>query len=221
MTEKQIPTITVATKQAVPAVTMMALESLKPEEARVLIAKDVLELLTMGAIEAKHDTYVNREIPRHIPTSTQMHKVVDDWLAVHFESDKCAVCALGSLMVATVRRFNDWTVRELLAGTDAYLPDRRRITSYLERFFSKGQLDLIEIAFENTTDIYGIDEDALDTEEVERALNLRCGRPRRYDEEEEEFLESLFDYYASGLSDSELMRKIFMNIVENNGTFVP
>lgn len=185
-------------KPALPPVTMMEIESMSPAEARVLIAKDALELLNAEAIIAKHDSYLLIPELENISAplaDIPMHEFLES-------APTCRACALGTALIATVRRFDRLQVTEIFrdrydANNDLQSLIRSRITRYLDKFFGQDQLDLMEIAFEG------------------RAYGLRYWTP------EEKKNAEMFHIIHSRMNPSELLKAIFKNIVDNNGTFTP
>lgn len=176
--------------KTIPQITMMKLEEMTPEAARVLIAQDVLDLLKQYAINPRQGCYVDCALPDWEQT-TPLHVVLNAWLDGY---NDCAVCALGAALVATVRRFDDVTIEPWVSTNVSLRGGRSHLVEYLERFFSKEQLALIEIAFEGTSNIRGITYP-----EVEIRVATHFGRH---------------------LSPFQCAVAIFQNIVANNGTFV-
>lgn len=111
------------------------------EEARVLIAKDVLALLDAdffnmgGNYISFYELHATRAIEGH---ETQLDTLLRS--AQH----SCDVCALGAILVAVVLRNDRLAVGELRMNYQIVENIRR----YLEPYFTKEQLMLIEDAYE-------------------------------------------------------------------------
>jgi hypothetical protein len=104
----------------------------------------------------------------------------------------CGVCAIGAVFVATVRRFNQLTLRELDEQNRGY---RGELTDYLERFFDANQLNLMEWAFEGSH-IEGNDYDY-------------CG-----------YESAIIAFHRQYEDDNARLVAIFENIIKNKGRFV-
>lgn len=163
------------------------------ERQRITIAKDVLELLETEKVIAQSGTYMELD-------SDIEEKYWDDWstapeapVQLHElieRSETCEVCGIGACFVAAVRR-NDQVEASDMSGAS----DDDFMRSYLESWFTKDQIELIEAAFEESSRFY---------KGPSRKLGQRASDfGKRYD------------------SDEERMRAIFQNIVDNGGTFVP
>jgi hypothetical protein len=122
--------------------------------------------------------------------------------------EKCDVCALGSMFVCGVQRANSLTIGESMidgdgeiGGTVAY--------EYLERFFEKRQLQLIESAFEQRN-----------MDESSPWLGESAPEDWQEDYESEDIKEAIA--FAKRIPDSrERLRLIMENIVVNRGHFNP
>lgn len=120
-------------------------KKLTKAEKRVVIARDVIAQLDLKRLKARHNTYVDLV---GSPAEIQSDSVQVCDLTV---GRKCEVCALGAMFVTAVERADRLTVADTshgwgygelegIGGEDCY--------HYLSRFFSHGQLALIENAFE-------------------------------------------------------------------------
>jgi hypothetical protein len=102
---------------------------------RVAIAKDALAWLKAGALKAGH-TYIR---PTGVyPMANDERQLRDVNLG------KCTVCALGSLFIAEVVRFDDF--RAGMFQNDCSTVDRMK--KAIERHFSLEQMTMIEDAYE-------------------------------------------------------------------------
>jgi hypothetical protein len=185
-----------------PVVTLQALGSMKPEEARVLIARDALALLDSEAVFAKTGAYVLTYTTLH-DLEPYAFSFADLLADKPEEGDRqvrdvvesfpvCGACALGTAFLASVRRFNDLTVQEAAAPRC-----RGEMEQYLTRFFDSKQLDAIEWAFEG--------EGSGDKYKWEAYRELRP---------------SIEAYVALFPTPAMRLRNIFQNIIANKGTFV-
>ena len=176
------------------------------DKQRVMIAKDVLELLDAEKIVAHPGTYLGldesvsqkywggeewddgdgsyKEIEA-IPDAdkVQLHKLIE-------ESPTCEVCGIGACFVAAVRRADQATVGDLKCGSND-----RYMRRYLSQWFSRSEISEIEVAFEQST----VFARGLPFSRAVAAVEFG----RRYND------------------DNERLRAIFQNIVDNGGNFVP
>lgn len=189
------------TQKIVPQITMSTFASMDPKEARLRVARDVLDLLEAGAVIPITGKYIRKDIGR-LDKPRPLHELVQHWLK-QYEDNKmraCGVCALGAALVATVRRFNEVSVMDITGEGGGVGNCRRGLSLYLERIFTRVQLNMIEIAFEGTTGVLPDDEVlALSDHELLRA--------QRFND--------------ADVTEDVTFRRIFENIIANDGTFVP
>lgn len=122
-----------------------AFAKLRPEEQRVAIAKDVIKQLRLKTLKAEHGTYLNLDKAAEVNGDAQLCDVID--------GQKCEVCALGGMMIASVLLANELKVSEVWWGGDRlYGIGGEACLSYLSRFFPYEQLKEIEAAFEGWTE---------------------------------------------------------------------
>lgn len=128
-----------------------AFQKMSPAEKRVKIAQDVLAQVFARKITPKNGTWVSLFDADYAPAETQVCDI--------FRKKNCEACALGSLFTCAVGIADNLTVGELFENKDRYqaYPAPRssmnvefadRDMKYLEKYFSKFQLALIEAAFE-------------------------------------------------------------------------
>lgn len=185
-------------------VTMMDITNMEPAAARMVIAQDVLALLKAQAIKPRAGRYIDKPLPDGTMATTPMHEIVESWLG------ECPVCAIGATMVAAIRRFDDLNAAPFM--DHGLRPGSRpEFMRYLERFFSREQLDLIEIAFESTNDITGLQDNDYEQDLVEAAIEFR--RDRAGSSEDESGFTTESDHLC--------LVQIFQNIIDNGGTFNP
>lgn len=120
-------------------------------EKRVLIARDVLNLLKKQKIKPEVNRYIDikSDVVRAFRT-TNPHTS----LATFFKKEMktCEACAVGSLFVAAVRRFNNVSVGAVdLTEADAYSNLSEQVKTFLKEYFDKITLSRIEAVFEGGT----------------------------------------------------------------------
>lgn len=103
---------------------------------------------------------------------------------------RCRVCELGAALVSAVRLFNQIEIE--CSGSDSHY-----ITNKLGRWFSVGQMSMMEAAFETEGGV--LLEDNLGSKEMEECREFR----KRY------------------RSDRARAIAIFRNIIKHKGTFKP
>jgi hypothetical protein len=106
---------------------------------RVAIAKDAIEQIKAGRLVPQLGVYLRVEGKSLYRAAPRLQ--VKDVVA----GTRCTVCALGALFVATVDRRNEITVREIVDGDGC---TSWKFRDYLQNLFSREQLCLIEMAFE-------------------------------------------------------------------------
>jgi hypothetical protein len=182
------PTMTTAEKNA-------RFAAMSPAEKRVAIAHDVIEQLRLEKIYATQGTYLN---------APAGNAVLESNAAETFGSAACQACAIGSLLACAIGAQDSVTLSDVnaivglrsieMAGSDAF--------RYLERYFDKEQMVMIETAFEGDL----ISDDVF---EISRQSEHECV--------------DFHDYYRDedGVDETRLLTAIMQNIINNNGTFVP
>lgn len=203
------------TKPASTPMTREELLLLPVEQQRVEIARDVLALMEANKISATHGSYMNSELPwEKLLSIEEQATLFRDFFndnAIITEKDandetysfpSCEVCAIGAVFIAAVDKFNSLSCSDL----DLTDPSDEEMVPYLKPWFSRYQLRLIEAAFEAKW----------------------CAGTHTRPESEKGRLEVL---RAEGFGhDPEIgrnpmgearMKKIMLNIIANNGTFVP
>lgn len=123
-----------------------AFTKLSPEEQRVTIAKDVIKQLKLKTMEAEHGVYLDLYDPPAVNGDAQLCDVI--------AGQKCQVCALGGMMIASVLLANELQVSDVWWGGERlYAVSGESCFTYLSRFFPREQLKAIEAAFEGWTEI--------------------------------------------------------------------
>lgn len=192
-----------------------AFARMSPEQKRVTVAKDVIAALNAKQLVAKNSVYLALRFKQ---------AVVKDWnnwdkftesdaqVALLEQKVSCEVCAIGSVFVCAVERMDKLTVDQFRGS------GRRSIREYLGDLFSLEQLDLMEIAFECTTEHaqtvrYRGDEDEGKgiSNGAQSELDAAVG-----------FGEMFWDYGGvDGYNADACMRAIMANIIANKGEFRP
>jgi len=120
-------------------------DALSPAERRMAIARDVLDQLCTGRMQAKRGIYVGEREGGDTDVDADAQVVADDPYL------KCTVCAIGSAVTSAVRLFDRAPQKTSLPS----LSCTGMRDEYLSRFFSRGQQALMEAAFE-MSDICGL-----------------------------------------------------------------
>jgi len=153
-------------------------------EKRVAIAKDVISKLNKKRYEAEQGVYC---AAKDIIWPEDEHTEIQTML----KGKKCNVCALGSLFVSAIDKYD-----KLMFDDPTFDGINSRNDTYLKRFFSGPQLDLMESAFER--DHMGVDSyDYTPTKTAAVAFGCRYDFP-----------------------DARL-RAIMNNVIRNDGKFIP
>ncbi len=121
---------------------------------RVAIAEDVIASLKAGKfMAAAGNGYVT---PQHGDKRLRelLRSTHGESMQKAFEElPPCEVCALGSMLIAGVGRFNNHAVNiDHWVGDEFAL--REATTEFLDKYFDDKQLELIEAAFEGSEELY-------------------------------------------------------------------
>jgi hypothetical protein len=187
------------------------MEKLPLAEQRVLIAKDVLELLDANKIQTKSGKYLWTDAEFYLRTDDNDEPDHEGLVIERFrkewakEEPHCGVCQIGGLFVAALDIFN--SLKLITVGFND--PDDAHMTKYLKKWWSEHDLRVMECAFEGNWNGSHSDQfiDEIDGELLPE-------------------VSAAFDFYESctswpPLTDEERMRSILGNIISNNGEFVP
>jgi hypothetical protein len=176
---------------------------LTPEQTRVLIAKDVLDQIQLKNFIATSGLYLeiyDNKFQEHLKGLAG-----DDLITKPIK--KCDVCAIGAVFVAAFNRFDN--MEKQAWGTDA-----SAMLKYLQPWFSKEQLRLMELAFEPQDLGEGLEYTtgggpySAKEEIMSLAFNLVCTREHG-------------KLKKAPPLDEYILTAIMNNIVENEGDFVP
>ncbi len=110
-----------------------AFELLSPAQKRIAIAKDALAQIELDVYQPTIGSYVQ------IFEWTEYREAQE---FLHSEDAVCLVCAKGALFASVVRFKNEVSMYDLKTARSGF------ITQKLDGIFDKGQLDLMEVAFE-------------------------------------------------------------------------
>lgn len=127
-----------------------AFEKMTPSEKRVQIARDVLAQLAAKRLIAESGVWLEGKDGKDLFKQSDIQKDAElsDILA---KTKQCQGCALGGMFMCSVERADNLKLGKLeavreadncntIAENDAF--------SYLKKFFSENQLEMIECAFE-------------------------------------------------------------------------
>lgn len=185
--------------------------NLKKFDKRISIALDVIDQIKAKRITPEEGTYCYvKDSKYEIPKNKQKDTAKIEMQDVFAKTESCSACALGSIFICAVERFNHFKVEvgsvssEIydendkieyeIANTEIYFSGFKK---YLTKLFTGQQLADIERAFEQRTVQHEFDynQDAL-----QFCKNISACED---------------DYVGTK------MRLIMENIVVNNGTFEP
>jgi hypothetical protein len=165
-------------------------------EKRVLIAKDVLAQLKAEKIVPSPGDWVRMYVATVPDGSLDVCTITENPVKKGVE---CHCCGLGALMLSEIRHTNELTVGDLRvcrpysAAPVSVVIGRGDSGDRLEKYFSSGHLQLIEIAFEEGRGAHSV----FTSQDYEAKM------------------------FALGKKPEERLRLIMKNIVKNGGTFAP
>src|SRR6478609_9377578 len=125
------------------------LRSLTPAQARVAIAKDVLEAIEAKRLIAMRGDYF---LPENVRWQDDFYngeaRDMREFVLGEFAAKRrCKVCAIGACLVAVVARENDF----MIGGETSARGQSRTAVRRLSQYFPQRMLALMEQAFEATT----------------------------------------------------------------------
>lgn len=137
----------------------------KKAKARVAIAFDVLQNVDSLKVDNRgwYLADTTGKAPQYDPYGNLAKRKIHpykgnlkDDASKHIPKlQKCQVCALGACLISQVKLFNKLPLGELVNYGGGIDPTRDMVSGILSRFFSKDQLDLIEVAFEAISEYDG------------------------------------------------------------------
>jgi hypothetical protein len=178
-------------------------------QKRVMIAQDVLAQIKAKRYVAEQGTWALPKFSDNFCNTDPTGKESVQQLFASKEIESCNVCALGGLFMSCTNLNNHTTYDQFNSENDdigSLISYEEGLSNELDVFFSKNQLTLIEIYFENGEGYFSIDNETVDT------------GSRFYKSIDFDHVNSFNDKYQN---DDDRLKAIMKNIVENNGTFVP
>jgi hypothetical protein len=130
-----------------------------PAEKRVQIARDVLAQLFSKRLKAEPGVWLSGLKEKNLFTKTDVRKD-PELKEILSKTKQCEGCALGGMFMCAVERADHLklsqldAVKELKDNQTTYLDahiSEDDAFSYMRKFFSQDQLDMIESAFEQGT----------------------------------------------------------------------
>jgi len=180
-------------------------KTLTISEKRVIIAKDALAQLKLGAYKPLSDngytpdldnidfesiaescTLLTGKKAKDVELKSYLDKIVN-------KKKPCTVCAKGSLFISSVRKFNNFSLQD---ASDANNEISHQADTVTQKLFGKANADLIEKYFEGWTRNW---HNNLTQEESDRIESWKIKYPE----------------------DDQRLEAILKNIIKNNGTFKP
>lgn len=152
---------------------------------RVAIARDVIAQLATGKLVATSGIYVESPNLKTYDSNVELQSLLLP------PTVSCDVCGIGSLFVCGIQRANKFTTGDAKADDGSGAVSGRIAFKYLERFFDRSQLQLIEATFEG----WGSSQ-CVSFHDSVRIVD-------------------------DGEADKARLRLIMENIIANKGTFVP
>ena len=174
-----------------------AFEVASPAEKRITIAKDVIVRINAKNLVAKRGSFLNvRSYSGDAGDSVSFKDLLNTELSDEEISDNdqsCRVCAKGSLFCSIIGRVNKVTidqVRNEPFGNNFDDIGHQKLAEY----FSKEQIDLIECAFEDTSYLSIVNEEAA---------------------------QEAYEFGAKYTNPTDRLIGICENIIAHQGTFIP
>ena len=158
----------------------------------IRVCKDVIANLRSRKLQAAQGIYVSQDVSDAITEIDQdevsLQKVLKKWLKPRRQ---CQVCALGSLFISKVDRYNKCNV----SPWDVLSPYGIEFNKQLSEIFSREQQSMIESAFE--------------TEPGEKYWDPECA------------IGKAIEFGAKYKNPTTKLIAIMNNIIKNGGTFKP
>lgn len=184
----------------------LAFEKMSPAEKRVQIARDCLQQLASKRLVATQGSWLTGVNDISLFSNKDVKKDLE-LQQVLLKQKKCEACALGGMFMCAVERADKLKLSKIVSTKGFYYSDSDQyencsieqsdVFSYMRKFFSKDQLELIEFTFE-----HGNGACYLNNDKASAAIE--------------------FSYKANLSGDSQTLMKLIMeNIVVNKGTFKP
>lgn len=126
-------------------------EAMTPSRKRIEIARDVLRQIRIGRLIPENGTYFDAQLP----SGTERISGEAEASEAMAKLERCTACALGSVFMCAVQRFDKVKLMDLGHGhvgghdwDDSFSVGSERMREYLKSYFSSTQVYLIETAFE-------------------------------------------------------------------------
>lgn len=160
--------------------------------ARVAVAKDVIAQVRANVLEAAQQGYIAPRQRHWSFSNSEARMAWWDALEASFEgvAARCSVCAMGSLLMSSFRLFDGEGFAAIQRDCGAEDDD---IFFQLDGLFSRGQLRLMEKAFEGWRYPYEYESEGLDGS----------------------------DYVSAFYDTNQRLIAIMQNVVKNGGEFIP
>ena len=176
------------------------------KKERIKIAKDVIKHLFDERMKVETGNYCRIDSPIYYESGTELQSLL--------YKVTCKVCALGAAMLSHVRLHDNFKLRHALMHKVHNDIHDTEINYELEKYFTKTQLGLIEVAFESRMGLYFRSLDytywSKTRDQILAQEGYKIGMVRKAAE------------FGSGFSsDMERLRAIMQNIIDNDGHFCP
>ena len=185
----------------------IAFKKANKQQKRVLIAQDVLAQLKANRYIAENGIFVEYSVRDNSVYHDDNGSV--QTLFATGDIKTCNVCALGGMFMSCTNLNNNTTLDQLVSeGSDigSAIKNDQKFSNGLDKFFTKNQLMLIEIYFENHAGYFSSYEGTIDIDSsFYKSIDL----------------DHVNAFYESYCDDKRRLTAIMQNIVDNNGTFVP
>ena len=181
-----------------------------PAGKRVMIAKDVLEQLDTRWLKARRNSWLISESNLLTDHYITEHTKNTDLQEEILKLPSCTACAVGAMFACAVRRADDLTLEDMRYKS----PDGSYVSPYadfgwdglvryLSRWFSYGQLKMIEHAFERGSGGSGLSDEEFSDPDFMINHNASVVFGSKF------------------VNDTERMVAIMQNIIKHKGEFRP
>ncbi len=196
-----------------------AFKAMTAAEKRVAIAKDVLKHIKSAVVLPMTGAYVQsgleeKDFKKFVGLRTKDVQLQDIYAA----TKTCDVCALGAMFFCTVKVANNLTLDKIqytpshidIGDEEIGSPGQSDIYRYMERYFNRDQLALIESAFEcewmedHDRRSSANDKERTGANDKKRTMEMAVAS----------------DMFELSMSNTERMTRIMQNIIDNKGKFV-
>lgn len=176
-------------------------------QKRVVIAKDVIELIAVKVARVRRGTYLSLIID----DAVDGRQLIGEQLNGHLNKEevRCEVCAKGALLLSHINRNNNYRISPNFFGDirSDELNSQNAVMSRLSGIFYERQLNAIETAFEKGVVI--LDSD------------LVCGKTADGFFKETDFAKDCIAFGKKYKDDKRRLIGIMNNVIKNKGQFIP